>query len=61
MTESEREKKFPIHIELGKTVEIGELAVATESEPKVKKRNTTHLFTLATLKAWKAFPKKVAC
>jgi hypothetical protein len=38
MTESQREKEFPVHIELGKTSEFGELAPNIKSESKGKKK-----------------------
>ena len=38
MTESQREKEFPVHIELGKTAEFGETAPAIKPESKGKKK-----------------------
>ena len=38
MTESEREKEFPIHIELGKSADMGDFPMAGKSDSKGKKK-----------------------
>jgi len=38
MTESEREKEFPVHIELGKTADMGDFPMPGKSDSKGKKK-----------------------
>ena len=38
MTESEREKEFPIHIELGKSADMGDFPMTGKSDSKGKKK-----------------------
>ena len=58
MTESQREKEFPVHIELGKTAEIGELAVATESESKGKKKKYYPSFYISDVEGLEGIPEE---
>jgi hypothetical protein len=58
MTESEREKKFPIHIELGKTAEIGELAMNTKSESKGKTKKYYPSFYISDVEGLEGIPEE---
>jgi hypothetical protein len=58
MTESEREKEFPIHIELGKTAEINELTPAFKSGSKGKKNKYYPTLYISDIEGLEGIPEE---